>query len=156
MQKLEKKEEQRSVENSSYCCGGGNSTSEEFDEEVEQSESTDEVSYRATIREQYGSVAASSSVDPENYSKAGYSKEELDSIPKGANLGLGTGNPVALAEVQPGEVVVDLGSGAGVDVFLAAQKVGPTGKVDEPKTNCPFLVAEAEAPKIIEPVNPPD
>src|SRR3984893_15024335 len=59
----------------------------------------------------------------------GYSEAELASVPEGANLGLGCGNPQALAAMQPGEVVVDLGSGAGFDCFLAAQRVGPGGRV---------------------------
>jgi SAM-dependent methyltransferase len=59
----------------------------------------------------------------------GYSETELASVPEGANLGLGCGNPQALAAMQPGEVVVDLGSGAGFDCFLAAQRVGPSGRV---------------------------
>lgn len=59
----------------------------------------------------------------------GYSPEELAAVPEGANLGLGCGNPVALAELREGETVVDLGSGAGFDCFLAAQRVGPTGRV---------------------------
>ena len=59
----------------------------------------------------------------------GYSDEQLHSVPEGANLGLGCGNPTALASLQPGEVVVDLGSGAGFDCFLAANKVGSEGKV---------------------------
>ena len=59
----------------------------------------------------------------------GYTPEELDSLPEGANLGLSCGNPQALAGVQPGQVILDLGSGAGFDVFLAARKVGPTGRV---------------------------
>lgn len=59
----------------------------------------------------------------------GYSDEEMTSVPDGANLGLGCGNPVALASLTPGEIVLDLGSGAGFDSFLAAEKVGPTGKV---------------------------
>jgi arsenite methyltransferase len=50
-------------------------------------------------------------------------------VPQGADLGLGCGNPVALASLQPGETVLDLGSGAGIDCFIAARKVGPTGKV---------------------------
>ena len=61
--------------------------------------------------------------------KVGYTKDELSSLPEGANLGLGCGNPVALASLKPGEVVLDLGSGAGIDCFLAARQVGPTGKV---------------------------
>lgn len=59
----------------------------------------------------------------------GYSAEELAAIPDGANLGLGCGNPQAIAAMQPGEVVVDLGSGAGFDCFLAARAVGPQGRV---------------------------
>ena len=59
----------------------------------------------------------------------GYSEAELASLPEGADLGLGCGNPQALAAMRPGEVVVDLGSGAGIDCFLAAQQVGPAGRV---------------------------
>ncbi len=59
----------------------------------------------------------------------GYSDAELATLPEGANLGLSCGNPTALAALQPGETVLDLGSGAGLDVFLAAQRVGATGKV---------------------------
>jgi len=66
----------------------------------------------------------------ENISKKiGYSEEEMKAVPEGANLGLGCGNPTALASLKAGETVLDLGSGAGFDAFLAAQKVGPTGKV---------------------------
>lgn len=59
----------------------------------------------------------------------GYTDEELESIPEGANLGLGCGNPVALASLAEGETVLDLGSGAGFDCFLAANRVGKRGKV---------------------------
>ena len=59
----------------------------------------------------------------------GYSKEDLHHIPEEAVMGLGCGNPTAIADLGEGEVVLDLGSGAGVDVFLAANKVGPTGRV---------------------------
>ena len=59
----------------------------------------------------------------------GYDESELNSVPEGANLGLGCGNPVALASLAPGETVLDLGSGAGFDCFLAAERVGPEGKV---------------------------
>ncbi len=58
----------------------------------------------------------------------GYSEEELRSIPQGADLGLGCGHPTALASLRAGEVVLDLGSGAGIDCFLAADKVGATGR----------------------------
>lgn len=61
--------------------------------------------------------------------KIGYSKEELDLIPKDADMGLGCGNPVALASLREGETVVDLGSGGGIDVFLAAKRVGDKGRV---------------------------
>ncbi len=59
----------------------------------------------------------------------GYKEEDLTSVPDGANLGLGCGNPVALASLRPGEIVLDLGSGAGFDCFLAARRVGKTGHV---------------------------
>lgn len=59
----------------------------------------------------------------------GYSVEELQALPEGANLGLSCGNPAAIAALQPGEVVVDLGSGAGFDCFLAGPKVGAEGRV---------------------------
>jgi arsenite methyltransferase len=61
--------------------------------------------------------------------KVGYSDAEMKSVPDGANLGLGCGNPVALASLKEGDVVLDLGSGAGFDCFLAANKVGKNGKV---------------------------
>ncbi|RUS46970.1 arsenite methyltransferase [Cohnella sp. AR92] len=62
-------------------------------------------------------------------SKLGYSEEELSAVPAGSNLGLGCGNPQAIALLQPGEVVLDLGSGAGFDCFLASKQVGNSGKV---------------------------
>lgn len=85
------------------------------------------------IRDQYGQTARSglSSDDAGVNAVAqafGYSADELASIPAAANMGLSCGNPIALANLKPGEVVVDLGSGGGLDVFLAADKVGPTGQ----------------------------
>jgi SAM-dependent methyltransferase len=59
----------------------------------------------------------------------GYSPQDLQEVPEGANLGLGCGNPVALASLREGETVIDLGSGAGFDCFLAAKRVGPDGRV---------------------------
>jgi len=61
--------------------------------------------------------------------RLGYSPDELGSVPMGADMGLGCGNPQAIAALRPGEVVLDLGSGGGLDCFLAAGKVGPTGRV---------------------------
>ncbi|MDE2028589.1 MAG: arsenite methyltransferase, partial [Candidatus Omnitrophica bacterium] len=61
--------------------------------------------------------------------KIGYSRKDLGSIPDEANMGLGCGNPVALASLKEGETVIDLGCGGGIDVFLAARKVGSRGKV---------------------------
>lgn len=59
----------------------------------------------------------------------GYSDAEMSAVPEGANVGFGCGNPVALASLKEGDVVLDLGSGAGFDAFLAAQRVGKTGRV---------------------------
>ena len=61
-------------------------------------------------------------------SELGYTKEELESLPDGANMGLSCGNPAALAALKPGEVVLDLGSGGGFDVFIAGRKVGASGR----------------------------
>ena len=61
--------------------------------------------------------------------RVGYSEAELAAVPEGANLGLGCGNPQAIAAMRPGEIVVDLGSGAGFDCFLAAGQVGAEGRV---------------------------
>jgi ubiquinone/menaquinone biosynthesis C-methylase UbiE len=85
------------------------------------------------VRAKYGSVAQSGLSSEHAGVRAvaeafGYSTEELASIPADANMGLSCGNPTAFASLRPGETVVDLGSGGGLDVFLAAAKVGPTGK----------------------------
>ncbi|MFW9779839.1 MAG: arsenite methyltransferase [Candidatus Heimdallarchaeota archaeon] len=119
----------------SYSCCGSTSTSEKSSQEI-----IDETAVRKEVRNQYRSIATKthksedigSEILKQNIEESDYtwySEEELDSIPQGANLGLGSGNPVKLASVQPGEVVVDLGSGAGVDVFLASKKTGNNGKV---------------------------
>jgi SAM-dependent methyltransferase len=91
------------------------------------------VSIRDAVKEGYGQVArAGLSSEQEGVAaiaKAfGYSETELASIPAEANMGLSCGNPIALASLRPGEVVLDLGSGGGLDVFLAADKVGSTGR----------------------------
>ena len=71
-----------------------------------------------------------SAVSAKDISKSiGYSDEEMAAVPEGANLGLGCGNPVALASLKEGETVLDLGSGAGFDCFLAARQVGESGRV---------------------------
>ena len=73
---------------------------------------------------------SSCATNPSALAKAvGYSSEDLECIPEEASLGLGCGNPLAIAELKEGETVLDLGSGAGMDVFLAANKIGPKGKV---------------------------
>lgn len=86
-----------------------------------------------SIRSKYGAVAESALTSKDPGVKAvaeafGYSADELASIPAGANMGLSCGNPTATAHLRAGEVVVDLGSGGGLDVFLAATKVGPAGR----------------------------
>ncbi|WP_013629311.1 arsenite methyltransferase [Rubinisphaera brasiliensis] len=85
------------------------------------------------VKSKYGSVAVSGLSSDHAGVKSvaeafGYTAEELASIPAEANMGLSCGNPTATANLRPGEVVVDLGCGGGLDVFLAAAKVGPTGK----------------------------
>lgn len=90
------------------------------------------------VREEYGKIARNISPSCCGSSKlnaraasiqVGYSEDELESIPENANMGLGCGNPTALASLTEGETVLDLGSGGGIDCFLAAQKVGLSGKV---------------------------
>lgn len=88
---------------------------------------------KAVIREQYGSLAerglSTEHAGVRSVAAAfGYTLDELSAVPAEANLGVSCGNPTAFASLQPGEVVVDLGAGGGLDVFLAAAKVGPTGK----------------------------
>lgn len=94
---------------------------------------------RAAVREQYGAVARAASASsctpgccgPSASSSLalGYAAEDLASVPEGANMGLGCGNPQALAALAEGETVLDLGSGGGFDCFLAAKQVGPRGRV---------------------------
>jgi SAM-dependent methyltransferase len=88
------------------------------------------------VRSHYAAVAVGNAgccgpaATPQQTScEMGYSEVELASVPEGANLGLGCGNPQAIAAMRPGEIVVDLGSGAGFDCFLAARRVGPDGRV---------------------------
>lgn len=90
-----------------------------------------EIAQKGSPRRQAGGgcCGGSSAVDSEKLATAiGYTPEELASLPEGANMGLSCGNPNALAALQPGEVVLDLGSGGGFDVFIAARKVGAAGR----------------------------
>lgn len=95
---------------------------------------------KKTIKESYSQIAQSSgcccSCECSSNNKAqrqsgrmGYSQSEMDEAPQGSNLGLGCGNPTAIASLKEGEIVLDLGSGAGFDAFLASPKIGATGKV---------------------------
>jgi arsenite methyltransferase len=97
---------------------------------------------RATVRQAYGTVATqkrqggccgggTSCCGPTGSSstRLGYTDADLAAVPDGADLGLGCGNPQAIAGLKPGERVLDLGSGGGFDAFLAARQVGPTGRV---------------------------
>lgn len=87
----------------------------------------------AEVAKQEGSCCSSlccGTTKPREISKKiGYTEEELGAVPTGSNLGLGCGNPTALASINAGETVLDLGSGAGFDCFLASNKVGPNGRV---------------------------
>jgi len=100
----------------------------------------DTTEVKEMVRARYGGIAAkagssccgASSVAPAADDKSrqmGYTAEELAAVPEGANLGLGCGNPQAIAAMKPGETVIDLGSGAGFDCLLAAKQVGPRGRV---------------------------
>jgi arsenite methyltransferase len=87
---------------------------------------------RKMVRKGYAEVAKKTSCccgEPETSERIGYTKRELESVPEGADLSLGCGNPVALASLKNGETVIDLGSGGGLDCFLAAGKVGENGRV---------------------------
>ena len=95
---------------------------------------------KKVVRERYAQVAKQNgsccssmccgTSKPKEISKRiGYTEDELGAVPSGSNLGLGCGNPIALASIKAGETVLDLGSGAGFDCFLASNKVGPEGRV---------------------------
>ncbi len=103
----------RIVEDSSRsCCGDNRSESTESEQNC-----CDDTISRGTLGR------------GEESRKLGYSEEEMQSVPAGSNLGLGCGNPGAIAAIKPGEIVLDLGSGAGFDCFLAARQLGDTGRV---------------------------
>jgi SAM-dependent methyltransferase len=93
-----------------------------------------DVAVKDLVRARYGGIAAGTGGgccgnDPGKSVQMGYAAEDLAAVPDGANLGLGCGNPQAIAALRPGEVVIDLGSGAGFDCLLAARAVGPEGRV---------------------------
>jgi SAM-dependent methyltransferase len=104
---------------------------------------TNKNNVRRHIRDRYAGIAKSGGscgcgsgccqpdalLNPDDSAQIGYSKEELAAVPEGANMGLGCGNPQAIAALQPGETVVDLGCGGGFDCFLAARRVGKKGYV---------------------------
>ena len=124
-----------------HCCGPNPETGP-----IDPSVADEAV--RAQVREAYAQVAQASTVNPPGGSasgccgasddpninsvdaiRLGYSEVDLDQVPVGANMGLGCGNPTAIASLRPGEVVVDLGAGGGFDCFLAAHRVGTAGHV---------------------------
>lgn len=114
---------------------------------VNNSFASDPTSLYSSVQSHYGEAAKSADSD---YGRAvasafGYSKEELTNIPKESNLGLSCGNPFVIANLREGETVIDLGSGAGFDVFQAATKVGSQGKAIGVDMNdvIPFAVYEA-------------
>lgn len=82
-----------------------------------------------SVKESYGKFAREGGSRKETARIAGYTCEQIQEAPEAADMSAGCGNPVALATLKPGEVVLDLGSGAGFDAFLAANRVGPGGKV---------------------------
>jgi len=128
------------------CCGGPIETLEEG------------ADVRAVVREKYGSIAEGRSCGcgcgpgltaEKVFESIGYTAEQIAAIPEGADLGLGCGNPLAHAELKPGEVVLDLGAGAGIDCFLAAKTVGPSGRAIGVDMTPPMLEkARANAARI--------
>jgi arsenite methyltransferase len=97
---------------------------------------SDQELVRQKVREGYSEIArgggsccgSDRKCSDELVQKIGYESQELSSVPEGANMGLSCGNPTAIASLKPGEVVLDLGSGGGFDVFIAGPMVGPTGR----------------------------
>jgi SAM-dependent methyltransferase len=121
------------------------------------SDTHDPEAVRAKVREGYGAIArqgnsccgpAKSCCGTNNAHAlaaiVGYKEGELSALPDGANMGLSCGNPTAIAELKPGEVVLDLGSGGGFDVFIAGRKVGPKGRAIGVDMT-PDMIAKARA-----------
>jgi arsenite methyltransferase len=122
------------------CCGPDCCAPETSAEANAKRETiTDATDIRALVRERYGAIAEGDSgaagccggpsCAEDVLTQVGYSDSQAQAIPEGANLGLGCGNPLAWAKPLPGETVLDLGSGAGIDCFLAAREVGASGHV---------------------------
>ena len=106
------------------------------EEQTADGEGLDDATQRSAVRERYGEIATESSccgsgapAADERASELGYAEGDIERVAPGANLGLGCGNPKALAALEDGETVLDLGSGAGFDCFLAAREVGAAGRV---------------------------
>ncbi|MBI1338365.1 MAG: arsenite methyltransferase [Phycisphaera sp.] len=136
--------------NKTSCCGQGHSHNHSHDHSHSDTP-THAHSVRDAVREGYSRISESGSLatvtSPDGggccgshkgkagwtheqlAAQLGYSTEQLHALPDGANMGLSCGNPGAIAQLKPGEVVLDLGSGGGFDCFLAGPKVGPTGRV---------------------------
>jgi arsenite methyltransferase len=130
----------------SGCCGGDAASSEVARERygccggssAERLDPANSAEVRTAVREKYGAIAegkiagcgcGAGPVERESVLEAiGYTGDQIAFVPEDSNLGLGCGNPIAHAALKSGEVVLDLGSGAGIDCFLAARAVGPTGR----------------------------
>jgi len=127
----------------SPCCEGNGSPPEASSASHQQADAI-----RNHVRNSYARVAEASNagaccgvessccgvsndldINTLNSLRLGYTRQDLDQVPPGADMGLGCGNPRAIAALQPGQVVLDLGSGGGFDAFLAAREVGPSGRV---------------------------
>ena len=133
------KEPKGEIAGSRGCCGDDCCAPEE----TAAREPAEDI--RTVVREKYGEIAEGkrsgccgegagcgcgcASGETDVLGAIGYTAEQAAAIPEGADLGLGCGNPLAYAAARPGETVLDLGSGAGIDCFLAAREVGPTGRV---------------------------
>lgn len=122
------------------CCPSGEKPS--VDIFIDNTDTKNPTSTKDIIRKSYGEIAKASTgcgcgscgcdsnmTVQKQSGEMGYSEDEVLTAPEGSNLGLGCGNPVAIASLKEGETVLDLGSGAGFDAFLAAKKVGISGKV---------------------------
>lgn len=136
-------------ETTSSCCAGTDTDSTSCcDDQTSNQINTQADEIRNNVRDSYAKVAEASNsgsscgvessccgvsddldINTLNSLRLGYSQSDLENVPEGADMGLGCGNPRAIASLQAGHVVVDLGSGGGFDVFLASREVGDTGKI---------------------------